>query len=289
MKGAVTIHIVYGASLSLSVTYRSLNPDGSAGSAINVTGYTAELRISRYDGTTHGTTVLLRTSAAGQVSVGTTNGLFQASLSNALTAALSTTFGSPIPREFGRWSLWIMPPAGVVGVDDFPVAHGWVELHQVGEAVDPVAIDAFQAEFTATVSAVGAKGDTGPTGPTGAQGPAGQGGLTTYGPITSTTATTQTIGTVSLASFRGTSFSLDFRIKADRSGETRVWSGTQTGSVAANGTVTLDLPVYANFGEVDWGAPELDSVAVDAVRLRFAADDTTSTTVVAYGQLNILP
>lgn len=165
MRGDVEIRIGYNATFTLSVTYRD-----DAGTAINVAGYAAEFRVCRFDGSTHGSTAALsRTSGAGQVTVGTTNGLFTCTLDEATTLALAPTFGNPIPREKGRWSLWVTPPS----LSARCIAHGQVTFAREGEDVDPVNATAYEDDFTATVTAIGAQGPAGPQGPEGPEGDPG--------------------------------------------------------------------------------------------------------------------
>lgn len=256
MRGDVPVRIAYGAAWSLSVVYQELDGD-----PVDVTGYTAELRLSRYtyESAPHGVTVVSRTSAAGQVTVGTTNGTFTCVVPALVTSGLASTFGSPIPNQQGRYSLWVLPPGGVVGIDDFPLVHGWVEYRQVGEAVDPVSASVVENAFTTSVTAIGSRGIQGDTGP---QGPAGTVAVDIATTVTSNTTET-TIRSVTVPTGDWT-----LRVQSSVSdGSTtdvfeRVWSGTNiAGVVSVTARSTVREP-SSLLGEIT------DGTAANAVLVR---------------------
>ena len=257
MRGDLTVRIAYAAAWTLTVVYRDTN-----GVPINVTGYTGELRLSRYNGggepagDPHGETIL-----ALAATVGTTNGQFTRALTGAQTLALADTFGSPLAKEKGRWSLWITPPAGSA----FPVAYGWVDYRPVGEAVSDTTQDVYSNDFAATVSAVGARGETGATGP---QGPPGTGTAPTDGRVQTTSTTLTTLQTISLASYLNKFWLIEVTTTGRREsdGKVNVWRQTIQGFTASDGTTTHEDPLNLTPPQApDLGRPIFENGAASLV------------------------
>ncbi len=239
MRGDCDLHVAYGAAKSVVLTLRTATAPYPV---INVTGYTGELRCSRYDGTPHGVTLL--TVAC---TVNGPAGTFTALVSGAQALALAATFGDPVPTQYGRWSLWVTPPAG----NAFPAGHGWLRLHQLGEPVTPTAQDAYEQNFS--ISLEGLAGPAGPAGAAGPQGPAGSTAIDiTTTPTSTTTETTIQSITVPLGDWSvRVKCSVTDGVTTDTFEE--LWSGTNTAGAVA---VTSTKRVFASvslFGEIQPG------------------------------------
>lgn len=266
MRGDLTVRIAYGAAWTLTVVYRDTDGD-----PIDVTGYTAELRLSRYNGggepagDLHGETVL-----ALAATVGTTNGQISRSVSGAQTLALADTFGDPVPRERGRWSLWVTPPAQSA----FPLVYGWVEWRPLGEAVSDTDQDVYSNTFSASVSAVGARGEAGPQG---AQGPPGDGTQPTDGSVTTTSRDVTTVQTIDLSDYLNKNWRIVAETTATTASNKSTWTHEITGFTASDGTTTHADPIIqggSNTGSL--GTPLFENGSAALVH-RVRASTTTST------------
>lgn len=204
MIGDVQLSFAYGAARAVTVILRdSVAPYNP----INVTGYTGQLRLSKNDGTTHGTSLVVVTAT-----VGTTDGMFSASASAPQTLSLASSLGSP-PRRKGRWSFWVTPPAGTITV----IAHGDLIAYEEGSDVAPFSAAVYESDFSVSVSALAAPGPAGPSGPAGPTGATGPGGSTDILTTVTTTATETTLRTLTVPTG-------DFVIR----GRTSVTDGTTT-------------------------------------------------------------
>jgi hypothetical protein len=159
-SGDVEFRAAYGASVTLSIT---LMTPGASPTPVDVTGYTARLLLTQFDGSYFGAQRLALASGGGGIVVGTTNGLFTSTISASQTAALSAYFGVRPDCEPARWRLLVTPPAST----EVEIAHGSCVLLETGSAIDPVS-SLVQAEtFSVTVSALATPGPAGATGPAG--------------------------------------------------------------------------------------------------------------------------
>ncbi len=267
MRGDVTVRIAYGAAWTLAVVYRD-----SDGDPIDVTGFTAEFRFSRYNGggepngTLHGDTVL-----ALAATVGTTNGQITRAVTGTQTLALADTYGNPTPRERGRWSLWITPPGGTA----FPLVYGWVEWRPLGEATSDTDQDVYSNTFSASVSAIGARGETGATGP---QGPQGTGTEPTDGSVTTSSRTITTLQAISLADYLGKNWVIEAKTTAVRGTKKSFWTHTITGFTALDGTTTFDADevVVEKFDVASLGTPLFEATTAGLLHRTKASEVTTT-------------
>ncbi len=234
MSSDVTIEATYGSIQEISVTYRDLD-GGEAGDPIDVTGWSAELRLSTCDDTIYGTSRVIRTSGAGQVTVGTTNGLFTCSVPSASLDLLAPYLGSSGCIAPARWSLWVAPPAGTL----YPIVRGWLFMQPVGSYVTPVEATTLAEATATTVTSIGSQGGTGPQGP---QGPAGTGVEPTDGKTVTSATTEVTLGTISLSGYLNKYWVADIETTAVRSsdGAVNVWRHSVYGFTASDGTTTVN-------------------------------------------------
>lgn len=176
MIGDVKLALASGTARGVRLIVRNAAPPNSP---VNVTGWSAELRLARYNGTSpHGATFMVITATAG-----TTNGLLSADIS----AANATTSRSALVSRIGRWSFWATPPSQAQRV----VGHGDLRVYQEGEPLDDLTLDATIEETSLSLSALAIPGPAGATGPTGPQGPTGT--VTVNSTEIETTTTAETV------------------------------------------------------------------------------------------------
>lgn len=267
MRGDLTVRIAYGAPWSITVTYKDSN-----GTAIDVTGYTGELRLATYngggefEGDPYGTTVLALSCTVGGV-----NGQFSRSVTDVQTLALSSTFGSPVATRLGRWSLWVTPPATTA----FPIAYGWVDYRPVGEAVSATSEDFYEASFSANVSAFGSRG---PTGATGAQGPPGTGTEPTDGSVTTSSTTTTTLQTIDLSDYLNKNWRVIVETTAKTASATNTWVQSIVGFTSSLGVTTHEEPVNIEANTVPrLGTPIFENGSASLLHRAKAASSTSTT------------
>lgn len=155
-RNDITFSIAYGAGVTFTLI---LQNNATPPTAVDVTGYTARMQILKYDGSVNGTVKLELASADGEITVGTTNGTFVATITAAQSTALATDFGSPPPTEPARWRFFVTPPAA----SEVEAAHGQARLLGTGAVIVPTSATVTAGSYVSVVSALGTPGPAGPT------------------------------------------------------------------------------------------------------------------------------
>lgn len=235
----LTLFAAYGQSCQVDFVYRETN-----GTAINVTGYSAEFQIRRPDGSLLG--ALLSTTSGGNITNGGVNGTFGVTVPEATIDALSTVCGNP-PRRAVSWRMVVTPGGG----DPIDLGAGALRVSPEGTVIVSQTVNAVTPTYQTTVTAIGSRG---PTGATGAQGPPGTGTEPDTDVTTTASTSSATLRTRAVTSSRKSTLRVECVITRTSDSLERVMTGTVVATCDGAGATTITSVSWERVDDVDLGA-----------------------------------